>query len=44
MLSRMHKVRCAALRSPRSHKGVGVWLAFPCLKLEYESPMNISTK
>lgn len=44
MLSEKHKVRRAALWSPCSHKGVGVWLAFPCLKLQYESPMNISTK
>lgn len=40
----IHKVRCAALGSLRSHKRIAGWLGFPCLKLEYESPMNISAK
>lgn len=44
VLSRIHKVGCAALWFPCGHKGVEVWFAFPCLKLEYESPVNISTK
>lgn len=44
MLSHTQKVCCAALESQCSHKRVGGWLAFPCLKLEYESPSNMCTK